>query len=231
MIPPLVVRQALEQNIHLIAITDHNHTANIQAVQKAAAGTPLTVLPGMELQTREEIHVLCLFDTLAQAATMQAYVDERLPQVDNKPDYFGEQFVVDETGDFIRREERLLLNSVQVDLDEAAEFVHSLGGLFIPAHVDRRMYGMLQVLGLPPDNLDADAYELSRHIEPAVALQRYPGLGRLPLLIGGDAHGLDGFLGANQFRLGSASIQEIRMALLGLQGRSYEIIPKCVPNS
>lgn len=61
MIPPLIVEQALSRNIHLIAITDHNHTANIEAVQKAAEGTPLKVLPGMELQTSEEVHVLCLF--------------------------------------------------------------------------------------------------------------------------------------------------------------------------
>jgi predicted transcriptional regulator len=79
MIPPLIVRSALENHINLIAITDHNHTANIGAVQKAASGTGLVVLPGIEIQTREEVHVVCLFDTLEQAQSFQAFVDQTLP--------------------------------------------------------------------------------------------------------------------------------------------------------
>jgi hypothetical protein len=63
MIPPLMVRAAIERGIHLIAVTDHNASANVAAVQQAAQGTALTVLPGMELQTREEVHLLCVFDT------------------------------------------------------------------------------------------------------------------------------------------------------------------------
>jgi 3',5'-nucleoside bisphosphate phosphatase len=102
MIPPLIVRSALENHINLIAITDHNHTANIAAVQKAAAGQlGLVVLPGMEIQTREEVHILCLFDSLEQAHSLQAFVDQKLPYINNNADFFGEQFVVDETGDFI----------------------------------------------------------------------------------------------------------------------------------
>ena len=112
MIPPLIVQEALTQGIRLIAITDHNATGNIGAVQKAAAGTDLIVIAGMEVQTREEVHVLCLFDTLSQAEAWQQIVDQALPAIENNPDFFGEQFVVDETGDFIRSEERLLLNSI-----------------------------------------------------------------------------------------------------------------------
>ncbi len=71
MIPPLIVDEAIRRGIQWIAITDHNATANISAVQKAADGSGLTVLPGMELQTREEVHVLCLFDRLEQAEMLQ----------------------------------------------------------------------------------------------------------------------------------------------------------------
>ncbi|HZW04812.1 MAG TPA: PHP domain-containing protein, partial [Anaerolineaceae bacterium] len=67
MLPPLIVEEALAKGIDVIAITDHNTTGNVAAVQRAALGINLTVLPGMELQTREEVHVLCLFDTLDQA--------------------------------------------------------------------------------------------------------------------------------------------------------------------
>jgi predicted metal-dependent phosphoesterase TrpH len=75
MIPPLIVQEAQERGINLIAITDHNATANIAAVQKAAQGSDLVVLAGMELQTREEVHVLCLFDSLDQANEWQQTID------------------------------------------------------------------------------------------------------------------------------------------------------------
>jgi predicted metal-dependent phosphoesterase TrpH len=87
MIPPLIVQEALERGIRLIAITDHNATGNIRAVMEAAQGTDLTVLPGMELQTREEVHLLCLFETLEQAETWQKVVDVALPERSNKPDF------------------------------------------------------------------------------------------------------------------------------------------------
>ena len=118
MIPPLIVQEALARGINLIAITDHNSSANVGAVQQAARGTSLTILPGMELQTREEVHVLCLFDTLAQLGDWQAVVDSHLPPLQNNIEYFGEQFVVDETGEFLRRETQLLLTSANLSLEE-----------------------------------------------------------------------------------------------------------------
>src|SRR5574338_1657491 len=108
MIPPLIVREAVERGIHLIAITDHNTTANIGGVIEAARGSGLTVLPGIEIQTREEVHSLCLFDTLEQAQAFDEWLRAGMAPFKNRPEYFGEQFVVDSTGDFIRREEQLL---------------------------------------------------------------------------------------------------------------------------
>src|SRR4026207_2291411 len=104
MIPPLLVQKALEKKIDLIAITDHNSSANVSAVQKAAQGTGLTVLPGMEVQSREEVHLLTLFETREGLEAWQKEVDASLPDLPNQPGFFGEQFVVDETGDFIRNE-------------------------------------------------------------------------------------------------------------------------------
>src|SRR5215211_430011 len=100
MIPPLIVQSALEKEIDLIAITDHNASANVRAVQKAAEGSRLTVLPGMEVQSREDVHLLTLFEFPETLDQWQTQVDEALPSLPNNPDYFGEQFVVDETGEF-----------------------------------------------------------------------------------------------------------------------------------
>jgi len=113
----------VERAIDVIAITDHNHSANIAAVQQAAQGSHLTVLPGMELQTKEEVHILCLFDTLDQVYALQQVVDAHMPGIKNNPEFFGEQFVVDASGDFIRREEQLLLISCDLTMKEAFELV------------------------------------------------------------------------------------------------------------
>ena len=89
MIPPLIVQEALERHIDIIAITDHNASANVAAVQKAADGTGLTVLPGMEVQTREDVHLLCLFASLADLESWQHKVDLSLPDRLNQPEHFG----------------------------------------------------------------------------------------------------------------------------------------------
>lgn len=225
MIPPLIVRETKERGINLIAITDHNATANIIAVQKAAVGTGLVVLPGMELQTREEVHALCLFDSLEQVDQWQQIVDGLLPPIENQPDHFGEQFVVDETGDFIRREPRLLITSANISIDDALARVTALGGLLIPAHIDRRAFGLIAMLGFIPLDLPLEALELSRHITPEEAMRKFPQCASYPLLLGGDAHRLDEFIGANQFELSAPTIAEIRLALRQQDGRTFKINP------
>ncbi|HEX2993746.1 MAG TPA: PHP domain-containing protein [Anaerolineales bacterium] len=220
MIPPLIVQEALEQGIDLIAITDHNASANIEAVQLAAAGTELTVLPGIELQTREEVHSLCLFDTLDQINALQTWVDGRLPPLMNNIEYFGEQFVVDQTGDFIRREERLLLASADISLEEACLKVNELGGLFIPAHVNRKAYGLLEVLGLVPPDLQVAALEISRHINPPGAARKFPQIAGYPLIQNGDVHRLEEFLGSTELTMEHPVIEEISLALRGIAGRA-----------
>lgn len=223
MIPPLIVQEALERGINLIAITDHNATGNIHSVMEAAQGTDLTILPGMELQTREEVHLLCLFETLEQAQTWQKAVDSILPDRSNNPEFFGEQFIVDASGDFIRREDRLLIVSAEIGLDEAAAQVQALGGFAIPAHVDRKAFSLIANLGLIPPGFEA--LEISRHLKPDEAATRYPQVRGYPLIQSGDVHRLEEFLGVCEFHLEVPSLREIRMALKKEAGRELSILP------
>ena len=225
MIPPLIVQTAIAKGIHWLAVTDHNASANVQAVQQAAQGTGLIVLPGMEVQTREEVHVLCLFDTLDQLAAWQAVVDAHLPPLENDIDHFGEQFVVDETGDFIRREPRLLLASVNLSLDEAARVAIALGGVAIPAHIDRKANGLLEILGFVPANAAVAALEISRHLTVDMAPLRYPQVRGYPLIRDGDAHRLNEFLGVNEFWVERPTIAELKMALRHENGRAHRFRP------
>jgi len=223
MIPPLIVQEALEAGVDCIAITDHNASGNVAAVQEAAEGTGLTVLPGMELQTREEVHVLCLFDTLAQIEAWQSIVDARLPDRENEPEIFGDQLIVTAEGDFLRREARLLATSVDISFDEAVGRVRESGGLAIPAHVDRKVDSLIANLGFVPPGLEVEALSISSLITPDEARERFPQIARFPLIQSGDAHRLDEIVGANVFVVERPSIDELRMALQGRKGRSVRI--------
>ncbi len=220
MIPPLIVRTALERGINLLAITDHNASANVEAVSKAARGSALTVLPGMEVQTREEIHMLCLFDTLEQLSAWQQQVDKHLPKMENNPGLFGEQFVVDETGEFIRRETQLLLASTRMTLEEAAAWVDALGGLAIPAHIDRKAFSLIANLGLVPEGAPFAALEITRHTTPAQVRRQFPQIGDWPLVQSGDAHRLDEITGPLVLTMEAPTVAELRLALRNCAGRS-----------
>lgn len=223
MIPPFIIETANELGINLLAITDHNASANIEAVQQAAKGTGITILPGMELQTREEVHLLALFDTIDQVNAFQKIVDEYLPDQLNDHDHFGEQFVVDSTGDFIRREERLLINSTRIELNQAVKYIHDLNGLAIPAHINRKAFGLLEVLGFLPPEVAFDAVEVSRHvaIQKFLDSQRIPI--RLPVIQSGDVHRLDEFMGRNYFEIENPTINEISQAFRQINGRKFSV--------
>ncbi len=225
MIPPLIVQEALERAITLIAITDHNASANVAAVQAAAAGSGLTVLPGMELQTQEEVHVLCLFETLEQLLAWQEVVDRHLPALENNPDLFGEQFVVDASGDFICRDTRLLLTSSTLSIDVVFEQVQAMGGLVIPAHVDRKAFGLLTNLGFISPDWPLEALEVSRHLKPTEAVLKFPQLAGYPIIQGGDVHRLEEYMGVSEFNVAAPSLAELRLALRQQSGRSYQYQP------
>lgn len=213
MIPPLIVKRALDLGLGLIAITDHNAAANCAAVVEAARGTGLAILPGMEVQTVEEVHALCLFDTVEQALTWQGIVFDHLPDQPNAEAIFGAQYVVDAAGDYIRTETRLLATSTDLSLEEANRHVKALGGLLIPSHVDRPKFGLLTNLGFMPPGLDVPAVELFRLTDPAAACAHWPDLAAYPLIRNSDAHSLGEITPALRLTLAAPTIAELALAL------------------
>ncbi len=216
MIPPLIVERALQAGLDLIAIADHNASANAAAVMDAARGTGLRVLPGMELLTREEVHLVCLFDTLEQSAAWQFEVDRALPNLRNRAEALGEQFVVDAAGDFVRRDERMRSIAANIALERAVARVDALGGLAIPAHIDRPAYGLIPTLGFFPPGLNVVAAELSRRISAAEARRRFRLPENIALIRASDAHWLDAIGSAvTEFELETRSVESLRRALKG----------------
>lgn len=191
MIPPLIVAKAIDAGLDIIAVTDHNSAENVSAVIEAAEGSHLKVIPGIECETLEGIHLSCLFDDLKSVLDMQELIYTRLPDLPNRPETFGAQFVVDATGDFIRYNERLLLVPAELSIEEVADAVNDLGGLVIPAHVDRTSYGIYGVLGFLPFEPDFRIVEISHHITEESALMRYPDLAGRMIFHSSDAHRLE----------------------------------------
>ncbi len=230
MIPPLIIRRAQELGLGILAVTDHNTAENVAAVQRAAEGTEITVLAGMEVQSREDAHILCLFDTVGQALAWQEVVYAHLPDLKNNEEVFGAQFVVDETGDFVRMNERLLLTAVALSVSEVVAGVRDLGGLAIAAHVDRQAFSLLTSLGFVPPDLPLAAVEVSRHTTPDELLARHRSLRGMPIIMSGDAHRLSEMCANTLVTLRAlpapSSVQELDLALRGEGGRAVEWVPR-----
>jgi PHP family Zn ribbon phosphoesterase len=226
MIPPLIVRRAQDLRLNLIAITDHNSADNVQAVMDAAREiTPhLTVLPGMEVTTREEAHMLCLFDTLDQVSVWQAAVHAALPKLRNDAELFGAQYVVDATGKHVRTEERLLATASSLSVDQVVEQVNALGGICLPAHVDRPAFSIIASLGFIPPHLDIAGIELSSLTTLKKAVQLHAVLGRWGTIANGDAHRLSEMGARTRLLVAEPTVAEIRLALESVNGRKAEIL-------
>jgi 3',5'-nucleoside bisphosphate phosphatase len=224
MIPPLIVARALRLGIRLIAITDHNAAANCAAVMQAAAGSGLVVLPGMEVQTAEDVHVLCLFDTVEQALMWQGTVFDHLPDRPNPEEVLGPQYVVDAAGEYIRTETRLLLASTDLGLDETIQRVTALGGLAIPAHIDRPSFSLLANLGFVPPGLPVPALEIFRLTDPASLLAKHPALVSWSLIRGSDAHQLSDLRPSLRLSRDTLTVRALELALTAERGAGYFLV-------
>jgi hypothetical protein len=216
MLPEQIVKAALFHEINLIAITDHNASQNAAAVIAVAEEQGLLALPGMELETIEEIHSLCLFDSLEQLQTLQEFVDRFLPDRSNNEAAFGPQEIVDRHGEVLALEERMLSAPVQISIQDACRFVTNLGGLFIPAHVNREAFGLIPRLGMVPPDLEVEFLEITRNTQKDILLQKYPQLADYYLLKNGDVHYLDDFLGELEFSAQDSNLAAIRKDLISI---------------
>ena len=172
----------------MIAICDHNSTRNVVAVQ-AAAGAGLIVLPGIEITSAEECHVVGLFPDARTAEEAGDRVSALLPEAgEGYAEFFGEQHVLDARGEVVDRESRALATATTLDVAACVDLIHRHDGVAVAAHVDRRSFGVIGQLGVFPKGVGFDAVELSRHVAPGSKEEEsFAALG-LPVLHSSDAH-------------------------------------------
>jgi hypothetical protein len=190
MTPPRIVRESLDRGLDLIAVCDHNSAGNAGAVQRAAAGRP-EVIAGIEITTREEVHVLGLFPS-AEAALLAgeqvlAGLPATGPTAGARPWATGEQLLLDEEGNIRGLEPRMLAAASNLSLAQAVGLIRAHGGLAVAAHLDRRVFSVLGQLGFIPEDVRFDALEISAAGVARGRVPSFQGYG-LPLVASSDGH-------------------------------------------
>ena len=195
MTPNNLANMAALSGCEIIGITDHNTCKNAASVMKAGEECGLLVLPGMELCTSEEAHIVCLFETLEGAMDFDDYIYSNMPHVANKAEIFGEQRMLDENDELIGLEENLLLVSSFVGVNEVAALAQEYGGVAFPAHIDRDSYSVLASLGTIPPEANFTTVEVTRDCDPDKLKQQYPELSGLRFVSDSDSHYLESLTG------------------------------------
>ncbi len=137
--------------LQIMALTDHNTCRNCPAFFEAAKRQGIIPVPGMELTTAEDIHMVCLFPDLDSAMAFDEEISRRLIRIPNRPDIFGDQLIMNGEDEIIGTLPDLLSNATDISVDEADSLVEFYGGVCYPAHIDRPANGIIAVLGdLPP---------------------------------------------------------------------------------
>ncbi len=224
MSPSNIVSEASSKGLDIIGITDHNTTLHSPLVKRLAAEKGIFVLTGAEVTTKEEVHCLVFFENIDTIRKFQDYLDNNLPCIPNNPSLFGYQVQVDENEIIIYEEKQLLHCALSKSIKEIETFVHSLEGLFIPAHIDRRKNSIYSQLGFMPENMIADALEISRASAPEKFTENHPEIAGQTIIRSSDAHFPEDIGAATTlFRVEKPGFDEIRQALHGINGREVLI--------
>lgn len=194
MTPYNLVNMAKILGFDIIALTDHNTCRNCRAAVKVGEKIGLPVIPGMELCTSEEIHVVCLLPDCDAADAFGAYIRETMPSVKNRPEIFGDQRVMDDADTILDTEDLLLTTASSISIIDVPALVRAYGGVCFPAHIDRSSFSVLSSLGDFPPELDVTAFELTPSAKEEDYLEKYPATRGKLILRDSDAHYLENML-------------------------------------
>ena len=188
MTPNSIAGMAALAGIQILALTDHNSCKNCPAFFRACKRYGVVPVPGMELTTAEEIHVVCLFPTLDAALDFDEALQSRRMKIENNEKIFGAQTVLDNV---IGRDPWFLPAATDVSLEEAPKLVGRYGGICYPAHIDRPSGGIIEILGGFPPDVPFSCYELHDLSKKAEYEARFPILKNMNCVCSSDAHYLD----------------------------------------
>lgn len=217
--PKAVVNQAMAVGLDMIAICDHNSAENLSAFIEAGKKEGLAVLPGMEVSSREEIHLIALFNRPEDCLILQDWVYQYLPGK-NEEDVFGPQMLVNEKSETIGQSDKLLIGATLLPFEQIVAFVENLQGVAIASHIDRQAFSLIGQLGFIPEGVFLDGLEISSRTTMEEARSRFRSYQHMAFVRFSDAHSLEE-IGrvSTQFLLEERTSAEIKMALHSQEGR------------
>jgi PHP family Zn ribbon phosphoesterase len=213
MSPHNILERASQRGLDIIGIADHNSTLQSRIIADIANQYNIFVLCGAEVTSVEEAHCLCFFPENS-LDSFQEYLDRHILKIPNNPDKLGYQVMVDEQEQIIKQVSHSLLSALDQSVEDICNKTHELGGIFIPAHINRPTFSLFSQLGFVPDELNEDALEISWHISREKILEEHPELHQKIFIQSSDAHYLDDIGKAHSlFKIQEKSLEEIKMAL------------------
>lgn len=216
MTPGNIVMMSKIKGLDIISVCDHNHTGNLEAVSKIADEVGILFIPGIEVETSEEIHLLCYFPSLESIFYMQSILDNYYLDIKNREDIFGSQWIMDAEDRPVKKVDHLLSAATRLDLYSCVSLVREIGGVPVPAHVDRGSYSIISNLGSVPDDLGFNTLELSRYVTKTDFLKKYPEYSEKNFISSSDAHDLGMILERESFiELESMSVNDVLERLKG----------------
>jgi hypothetical protein len=222
MYPSAVVDKSIAEELDIIAICDHNASENMQFVLRSAEGKSLTILPGIEITSSEEVHLLALFDTLGDLKKIQDIIYDHLSGT-NREEVFGCQAIVNDLDEVEGFNDKFLLGATKLPLLDIIHLIHSFGGLAIASHIDRESFSIISQLGFIDQDIPLDALEITRQTGIQGARIKYPELARFPFIESSDAHFIkDIGQGTTTMFLEKGTISELRMAFEHRDGRCIQ---------
>jgi len=220
MTPRQIVDAARGKGLDILAITDHNSAENTEAARRAAVGSGMVILSGMEITSSEEVHVLALFDNDEGVMRMQDVVYGNLPPQENDERLYGQQVIVNEFDEVMGFNTRLLITATGLHLQTLVAMVHSCGGLCVASHVDREAFSIISQLGFVPGDAGFDALEFSSRMKKEQAEALFGHLKSFPWVSSSDAHYIADVGGRTvTFTMEEPTLEEIRLALRDADGR------------
>ena len=220
MSPRNIVTTAIERNLDIIAITDHNASENIVATMKAAEDKLLTVLSGMEVASAEEAHLIVLFEKFESIEQFQQVVYDNLMSFNIDQRAIEEQVIVNEKDEVEGFNDHLLFGATALTFQQLVNEVHRLDGLAVASHVDRESFSIIAQLGFIPEDLPLDALEISPKMSIEQARSLFPDVNRFPLVKSSDAHyPTDIARQRTNFLIEGPTIEELKLALSNSEGR------------
>ena len=191
MTPYNLVNMAKILGLDIIALTDHNCAQNCRAAMTVGESVGLTVVPGMELCTSEEVHIVCLFDDVKNAEAFSDYVLSTVPPVKNRSEIFGDQLIMNDGDGIVGTQELLLTTASGISIENAVETVGQYGGVCYPAHIDRSSYSVISNLGMITDEMNFAAVEMTENADQNEYRSKYPIIKDMPVFVSSDAHYLE----------------------------------------